>query len=648
MKPRFWRSGARQAAAIAGDDHQPAATGLPVASIAAGLPHGSPGNSPGGSAGNSPGSLTDRLPERSADRLPERLPALPEGLAPHVVYHDMAVRQFGRVAIDMGLITPAQLHVLMAEQERSGHRTGHSVEDLARRTGLLDEAQADMIRQAQRLDIHVDVRHAATAAFLTWIVDLQRCGARPEVHRLSADELEALRIAQRVQAAEDEADLVTLMEARRMFTEAVALGASDFVLLVRETHAEVQIRIKGDYRVVNDYTRRPEEGEALARAIYTGLATVKDATYNPREFQDAQIHGNALPGTGLESIRIIRGPMYPTESCSFLIARLQYGQRRSVAASARIPQMPVMPGRELALRPPARPPGEFRIHGYTPRQLELCEQLVRLPMGVVLLTGPTGSGKTSTLHELMRYQAQLFPESRQITIEDPPEYPLPWAITLDANGKDFRDMVRMTLRMDPDIIQLAEIRHADEAVASLQAAMTGHFVWSTLHVTDAYRAITRLEGLDAQRLSMAKTCDHELIVAMIAQRIVPVLCTHCSPLLSSAPHALPSYMQRALGTWGDIRHVRLRGEGCSECGGTGIADREAVAEVVLADEELMGTFLKNGFVEARRRHRARPDSDRSLLANAMERVLEGSLSPLDVHRHVHRLEPAELHQDPRI
>lgn len=562
----------------------------------------------------------------------ERLPSLPDGLGPHVVYHDTAVRRFGRIGIDMGMITPGQLQVLMEEQDG----TGRSVEEIAEETGLLDHVQLDMIRQAQRLDVHVDVRHAATAAFLTWITDLQRCGARPEVHRLSADELEALRIAQRVQAAEDEAGLATLMEARRMFTEAVALGASDFVLLVRETHAEVQLRIKGDYRVVNEYTRRPEEGEALARAIYTGLATVKDATYNPREFQDAQIHGNAFPRSGIESIRIIRGPNYPTENCSFLIARLQYGQRSAKDAPAEL-------GRALTLRTPTRPSGEFKIHGYTPLQHELCEQLVRLPMGVVLLTGPTGSGKTTTLYDLMRYQAQLFPESRQITIEDPPEYPLPWAITLDANGKDFRDMVRMTLRMDPDIIQLAEIRKSDEAVASLQAAMTGHFVWSTLHVTDAYRVITRLEGLDQDRLSMSKTCDHELIVAMIAQRIVPVLCQTCRQPLSEAPDGLPAYMQRILSTWGDTSRVHLRGPGCKDCGDTGIVDREAVAEVVLSDEELMDTFLKDGFVEARRRHRARPGSDLSLLANAMDRVLEGRFSPLDVHRHVHRLESAEHH-----
>lgn len=490
----------------------------------------------------------------------------------------------------------------------------------------------EMHDTSRRVEIWVDTRHGGSSAFLTWVADLKRAGMHPVFNRVSAEELDALRKSLPEQSSEDEADLVTLLEARNILSESVALGATDLALLVRETHAEIQLRIKGDYRVVDEYTRRPEEGEALARAIYTGLATTKASSYNPREFQDAQIHGNALPGTDLESVRIIRGPMYPDDACSFLIARLQYSQRRT--------SFPALP-RQLSLRIPTLPQGQFSISGYTEIQKELSEQLVRLPMGVVLATGPTGSGKTTTLYELMRYQAQLFPEARQVTIEAPPEFPLPWAITLDATQKDSRDMVRMTLRMDPDIIQLAEIRKAEEAVAALQAAMTGHFVWSTLHVTDAYKAIARLEMLDREILAPAKTCDHELIVAMIAQRIVPVLCPACSSSLSSAPSRLPTFMHDTLKSWGDVGKVRVRGKGCKECGETGIVDREAVAEIVLTDEALMHDFLTLGLIEARRRHRQRPGSDKSLLANAMDRVLAGRFDPMDVHRQVHKIDMRE-------
>ncbi len=259
-------------------------------------------------------------------------------------------------------------------------------------------------------------------------------------------------------------------------------------------------------------------------------------------------------------------------------------------------------------------------------------------MGVVIVTGPTGSGKTTTLFKLMKYQAQIFPEARQITIEDPPEYPQPWAIALAANGEDFRDMVRMTLRMDPDIVLLGEIRAADEAVAALQAAMTGHFVWTTLHVTDAYKSIPRLEMLDRERLARSQICDHELIVGMVAQRVVPVLCPHCSVPLHQARDALPAYMVDALRTWGDMSRVRVRGLGCATCHGDKISGRQAVAEIVITDEAFMSDFLTHGLLVARRNHRRKEGSDKSMLANAIDLVLAGYVDPLDVHRNVHKLD----------
>lgn len=557
---------------------------------------------------------------------PAPLPLPPVGLQPHVVYRATMGRRFGRVAIDLGLLSQSQLTRLLNVQEKAGGRLG----DLAIRAGLLTQEQVQQILDAQSLEIHVDARHSGTPPFLTWLGDLSRKGVVPKVHKVSAQDLEALRQAQSGRGAQDEADLMTLSLARRIFVDSAAMGASDMCVLVREKYAEVQLRLKGDYKVAKNFTMRREEGEALVRAIYTGLATVKQSTYNPRTFQDAQIHGDALPDTGLSSVRIIRGPMYPLEAgCSFMVARLQYGRDSSVTPAV---------ARPIDLRMPSRPDGAFEVEGLTPLQLELCERLVRLPMGIVIVTGPTGSGKTTTLFKLMKYQAQIFPEARQITIEDPPEYPQPWAISLAANGEDFRDMVRMTLRMDPDIILLGEIRAADEAVAALQAAMTGHFVWTTLHVTDAYKSIPRLEMLDRERLSRAQICDHELIVGMVAQRVVPVLCPDCSVPLAEAPGALPAYMVDALRTWGDLSRVRVRGTGCTTCHGDKIRGRQAVAEIVVTDEAFMTDFLTHGLLVARRNHRRKEGADKSMLANAIDLVFAGRVDPLDVHRNVHKLE----------
>lgn len=563
----------------------------------------------------------------------QALPVIPDELRQFLLLSEESTKSFALVGYESAILSREQYEQLKALHAS----TATPYEALARRSGFLSEEQVAAVEQAMRIDCYVDARYAGRPSFLTWQQDANRTGAVLSVNSISAAELDALRISRRVVGAEERADhgsMQNLTLAKRMFAEAAAHGASDVVIMVRETLTEVQWRIKGDYRTVGgEYSMYHDQGQDFVRAIYTGLATVKDATYNPLEFQNAQIHGNALDAPGVTSIRIIRGPMYPVESSTFLIARMQYDKER--VSTERGP-------RKLALNTPRIPPGAFHIKGFTPRQMEMCERLVRLPMGVAIITGPTGSGKTTTLFGLMRYQAQLFPTKRQITIEDPPEYPQPWAITLAANKKDFREMVEKTLRMDPDFMLLGEIRKADEAIAVLQAAMTGHFVWTSLHTTDPFNAITRLEVMDRQRLSKEMTCDPDLVVAFIAQRIVPVLCPHCSEPLASHPERLPGFMQKDLRTWGDISQVRIRAlpdTHCPTCQSTGIVDQEAVAEIVLTGESLMDDIIDHGVAHARKAHRAKKTTDDSMLENAMVQVLAGRYDPMDVQQNVHSIQP---------
>ncbi|WP_176026136.1 ATPase, T2SS/T4P/T4SS family [Robbsia andropogonis] len=589
-------------------------------------------------ANDLPAASVAAVPEQDHAHKPfqtesQALPAVPDELRQFLLLSEEHTKSFALVGYEAAILSREQYEQLKALHVST--RTPYEI--LVRQSGFLTEEQIAAVEQAMRIDCFVDTRYAGRPSFLTWQQDAIRSGAIVNVNCISAAELEALRIGRRVVSSEERTEhwsMQNLTLAKRMFADAAAHGATDVVVMVRETLTEVQWRIKGDYRTVGgEYSMYHDQGQDFVRAIYTGLATVKDATYNPLEFQNAQIHGNAVDAPGVTSIRIIRGPMYPVESSTFLIARMQYDKER--VSAERTP-------RKLALSSPRIPAGEFRIKGFTPRQMEMCERLVRLPMGVAIITGPTGSGKTTTLFALMRYQAQLFPTKRQITIEDPPEYPQPWAITLSANKKDFREMVEKTLRMDPDYMLLGEIRKADEAVAALQAAMTGHFVWTTLHTTDPYNAITRLEMMDRDRLQKEIICDPELVVAFIAQRIVPVLCPHCSVPLSEHPKRLPSFMQKDIQTWGDISLVRVRAlpdTQCPTCQSTGIVDQEAVAEIVLTGETLMDDIIDHGVAPARKAHRAKKTTDNSMLENAMVQVLAGRYDPMDVQQSVHSIQP---------
>jgi type II secretory ATPase GspE/PulE/Tfp pilus assembly ATPase PilB-like protein len=487
--------------------------------------------------------------------------------------------------------------------------------------------------------VYVDVRYAGSALFLTWLEDARRMGATVTVEAVSAQELAVHRTAQALTDANsvpEDADENTLNFARQLFTDLAAIRASDLTILVREHHAELQARVKGDVKTIANRSMRREEGEALVRAIYTGLASVRQATYNPREFQDARISGDALPGTGLSSIRILRGPAHPVEAGGgFMAARLQYADVSRLADRSSVPSsVPIT--RRLRLRTPKRPAGEFLLGqmGFTPDQAELLERLMRRPMGIIVVTGPTGSGKTTTLYECTRQQARLFPHRRMVTIEDPPEYPMDEAIQLATESALFAHRLRMALRMDPNSIMYGEVRGAEEAVAALQAAMTGHLVWTTAHVADPFETIARFETMDHVRLARAVTCHHRLIAGLIAQRRVPLLCPHCSRPFAEVEPQKPAWMVGALRSWGDLSRVRVRGDGCEHCNGEAITGEQAVAEIVLTDEALMEDFIEQGSAVAARNHRAKPGADRTMIDHAMDLVLAGRLDPDDAQSEV--------------
>jgi type II secretory ATPase GspE/PulE/Tfp pilus assembly ATPase PilB-like protein len=555
------------------------------------------------------------------------LPKPPEVLEPHILYPRNLPATFDRVACNLDHLTADQAAALRQRVAESGLH----VEDVAKELGLTDD-NVQQVLAVHGCDIYVDARHFGTPRLLTWEAKLRRSGAAPQLRKVSAQELAVLR-QQRGAGQQQDTDLQTLTLARRLIADCAVLVASDIHILVREHHTEIQVRIKGDLRTVSALSMRREEGERLIRAMYTGLATVKAATYNPLDVQDAQIAGDALPGTGLSSVRIVRGPAYPVESGGgFLVARLQYREHHEGALKADA----LDAAKRLDLRTPKAPGGEFKLGqmGYTPLQVELISQLLRRPMGVIVVTGPTGSGKTTTLFECTRHQARLFPEKRLITIENPTEYPMDWAIQLTTESERFPEMLRMTLRMDPDAVLLGEIRGVEEAIATLQAAATGHQVLTTLHVTDPFETFSRLVMLDHVRLAMEVIANHTQIIGLIAQRIVPLLCPHCSVPLDCAPEPLPDYMLQAMRSWGDLSAARVRGDGCAHCHNEAIVGQQAVAEVVVTSEQLMQDCIKLGVLEARRNHRARKGADKPMIAHAMDLVLAGRLSPVDAERSV--------------
>ncbi|AOI94140.1 hypothetical protein WS58_16590 [Burkholderia pseudomultivorans] len=535
-------------------------------------------------------------------------------------------KAFGEAAVALGFMPSKQMIHAEARAAENSRDVGQEL----LQSGRLTPEQVRDVHRAISRDLHVDQRLKFNPALLTWIRDLKREGIDPHVEYVSAERLAALRDANGAEAVGSVAsDQRTLQRTRQLFASLAAMGINDLAITIRKQHTEIQVRYRGDIMDVVDshLSMDRANGEEMIRCICTGLSTSFDSYYKPTEFQSGQIDGAVFGDVGLDSVRFIRGPAWPDGVGGFLRARIQYSEHESTRRTRRTEARP------LKLRVPAKPEGEpqFANMGFTARQIRLIEEILWKPMGIFLVLGPTNSGKTTTIHELLKHQKRLFPATSHIAIENPTELPMPWALQLTTD--DFVEYVAHALRMDPDTIVVGEIRRALEALAAMHAGRTGHFVVSTLHENDPFGLIDRLEGLDIEELPRRVTCAPGLLAGFMGQRVVPILCPSCRRALD-LDRDLPPHIAKALPSWGDTSKMNVRGAGCDECDGSGVIDRRAVAEIVVATPELLDDLRDHGSAVAARKHRARPGSDLSMLENAMNLVIGGIVDPVDVHRNV--------------
>ncbi len=228
--------------------------------------------------------------------------------------------------------------------------------------------------------------------------------------------------------------------------------------------------------------------------------------------------------------------------------------------------------------------------GFEPWQLKIMDGLITRSHGIVLVTGPTGSGKTTTLYAgLSKINA---PNLNILTIEDPVEIQLKGIGQVQVNPKidlTFANGLRSFLRQDPDVILVGEIRDLETAEIAIQASLTGHLVFSTLHTNDAAGAITRLADMGVQPFLVASS-----LVGVLAQRLVRVLCLHCKKAYVPTREELeqasitPEILARA-----GHPEVLYRSQGCPACQGTGYQGRTGIYELMLVDDDVRQLILKN-------------------------------------------------------
>src|ERR1700677_3959558 len=284
----------------------------------------------------------------------------------------------------------------------------------------------------------------------------------------------------------------------------------------------------------------------------------------------------------------------------------------------RVSTLPTLYGESVVMRLLDRSAGDFydleRL-GFDHHMLSRMEHYTSLPHGIFLVTGPTGSGKSTTLYSALKRINQS--DKKIITIEDPVEYQMDGINQLHVNnqiGLTFASGLRHIVRQDPDVIMVGEIRDRETADIAIRSSLTGHFVFSTLHTNDAPSAVTRLTDMGVENYLITSS-----VVAILAQRLVRLICSGCRESAG-----------RVLNPWGE--HVdAFHGRGCEACNGSGYKGRAGIFELMQLNEELRHLIMGNADA-SRLTEAARRNGMKSLREDGWMKVSQGMTTAVEVTR----------------
>lgn len=388
---------------------------------------------------------------------------------------------------------------------------------------------------------------------------------------------------------------------RMLVKDAVHAQASDIHIEVREEVTRIYFRRHGELYLHAEWLSRL--GREIASVAFNKETDYATTHFNPNVPQNASM---PLQIEGIE-VRLRLASMPAHGGFDMVMRVLTAGQQQAPDLA------------EL---------------GYTPAQIALISRAIKMPHGAVIVAGPTGSGKTTTLASCM----QMIEPSRKIfTIEDPVEKVIQHATQVPVNtekdDRDFASMGKAALRMDPDVIVLGEMRDEETSKVMVRAAITGHLVFSTLHTNSATAIATRLADMGVSPVLLG---DSNLLVCLICQRLIQRLCNACAVPVLSLP-AYEPYLAHWQPVFGDDL-IGLRGRShqpCAECYSTGVAGRMVVAEIIWVDDQGR-RFIQKGDTLGWEQY-LRDNGWLNYREQTLQLVKEGICDPLDAERIIGQL-----------
>ncbi len=438
---------------------------------------------------------------------------------------------------------------------------------------------------------------------------------------VSQNELNAIyAIGERSQVnIEGDADLDQL-QMQKDFVNVVARAASmkvSDIHIVVANSTQIMFRTNGMMTTVMEYNKG--WGESFVRAAFAS-SDISDSNYAQNEFQGAQKLGSTpLRGSkgklmlphNILAIRLQFNPI--AFGSQYLVMRLLYADDNPDGS------------------------GDLASLGFGEYEENLFYRLRAVPVGLSIIAGPTGSGKSTTLQRnMIKLLQEKNYEINLITVEDPPEYPIPGARQMpvtNANSEEEKDeeftkALSAALRSDPDVMMVGEVRSTAAAELTFKGALSGHGVWTTLHANSAPAIVTRLRDMGVKTFMLN---DPELIKGLISQRLFRRLCPHCRVSVKELLDQ-PSVqrLKTALGDFG-IENTYVRGPGCKYCDNTGIKGRMSVPEIILPDANFLDLMI-SGETRKAIDYWTSDLNGRTLKDAAIERMLKGYIDLDEVER----------------
>jgi type IV pilus assembly protein PilB len=463
------------------------------------------------------------------------------------------------------------------------------VEEIRRRSGLQVQvvaATAENIRQV-REEVCRDRKMTGAGAK----------GSKDDFAGLEQLGLEDVTVvnAQTQQVEEDARDLEaqaggspTIRLVNHILKAAVEAGASDIHIEPQEHTFQIRYRIDGD--LTCEALRPPAR---LLPAVVSRLKIMAGMDISERR----------LPQDGAITVMLANRPI-----------------------ELRVSTMATTFGEKVCIRVVDNSAGVRKLEelGFGPKLLRDFRRAIHAPNGIVLVTGPTGSGKSTTLYAAMAEMVD--PAINISSIEDPVEFHLQGINQFQANAKTgftFARALRSLLRQDPDVVMVGEIRDAETAKLATEAALTGHLVLSTLHTNDAPGAVPRLVNMGVEAYLVAAS-----LRAVLAQRLVRRLCPHCRrrvPLRPAVRKLLAAGQGSALGQAATLPEMVYEGAGCAQCHQTGYAGRTGIYELLLTDEEMLQDIGRDLSLQSIRA-KAQAAGFSTLVDDAITKLTEGLIA----------------------